>query len=167
MAEITLKGNPINTCGNLPAVGSQAPDFVLTKADLSNISLGDFAGKTKILSIVPSLDTPVCQTSTKRFNQEAASLSDTVVISVSRDLPFASKRFCEAEGIENCIAASEMRNRGFGEAYGMEIIDGPLAGVLGRAIVVIDGSDKIVHTELVPEIAQEPDYDAALNAARG
>jgi len=167
MAQITLKGNPINTNGNLPAVGSDAPDFVLTKSDLSNVSLGDFAGQMKVLSIVPSLDTPVCQTSTKRFNQEAASLENTVVLTVSRDLPFAQKRFCEAEGIENCIAVSEMRNRGFGEAYGMEIIDGPLAGALGRAIVVVDGDNKVVHAELVPEIAQEPDYDAALNAARG
>lgn len=167
MAEITLKGNPINTSGDLPAVGSDAPDFVLTKADLSDVSLGDFAGKTKILSIVPSLDTPVCQASTRRFNTEAASLDDTVVLTVSRDLPFAQKRFCETEGIENCIAVSEMRNRGFGEAYGMEIIDGPLAGALGRAIVVIDRDDKVVYTELVPEIAQEPNYDAALAAARG
>lgn len=167
MAEITLKGNPINTSGNLPAPGTDAPDFILTKGDLSNVSLADFAGKTKVISIVPSLDTPVCQTSTKRFNSEAASLENTVVLCVSRDLPFAMARFCEAEGIENCIPLSEMRNHEFGASYGIDITDGPLAGILARGIVVLDGDNKVLHSELVPEIAQEPDYDAALAAARG
>ncbi|MAG55380.1 MAG: lipid hydroperoxide peroxidase [Planctomycetes bacterium] len=167
MAQITLKGNPINTCGTLPAVGSAAPDFVLTKSDLSNVSLADFAGRTKILNIVPSLDTPVCQVSMRTFNEKAASLTNAVVLTVSRDLPFAMNRFCETEGIETAIPLSEMGNRDFGAAYGMEITDGPLAGVLGRAIVVIDGGGKVTHNELVPEIAQEPDYDAALAAANG
>jgi len=167
MAAITLKGNPINTSGNLPAVGADAPDFCLTKSDLSDVSLADFAGKTKILNIVPSLDTPVCQTSTRTFNEKAAALENTVVLTVARDLPFAMKRFCEAEGIQDVVPLAEMRNREFGSAYGMEIVDGPLAGVLGRAIVVIDGGGTVVHAELVPEIAQEPDYDAALAAANG
>lgn len=164
MAQITLKGNSINTCGDLPAVGSAAPDFSLTKADLSDVSLKDFAGKKKILHIVPSLDTPVCQTSTRLFNERAADAGENVILTVSRDLPFAQKRFCETEGIDKVIAAAEMRNRDFGKAYGVEIVDGPLAGVLARAIVVIDESDKVTYAELVPEIAQEPNYDAALAA---
>ena len=122
--------------------------------------------KKKILSIVPSLDTPVCQTSTKTFNEKAASLGNVVILTVSRDLPFAQKRFCAAEGVEAVIPVAEMRNRNFGTAYGMEITDGPLAGVLGRAIVVIDESDNVAYTELVPEIAQEPNYDAALSAVQ-
>lgn len=164
MAEITLKGNPINTSGDLPAVGAAAPDFSLTKSDLSDISLKDFPGKKKILNIVPSLDTPVCQTSVRQFNEKAAAAGDNVIITVSRDLPFAQKRFCETEGIDKVIAAAEMRNRDFGAAYGVEITDGPLAGVLARAIVVVDENDKVTYSELVPEIAQEPNYDAALAA---
>lgn len=164
MAQITLKGNPINTSGDLPAVGSKAPDFSLTKADLSDVSLADFAGKKKILSIVPSLDTGVCQASTKQFNAKAGDAGDNVILTISRDLPFAQKRFCEAEGVDKVIAAAEMRNRDFGKAYGVEITDGPLAGVLARAIVVIDENDTVKYCELVPEIAQEPNYDAALAA---
>ena len=164
MAQITLKGNPINTSGDLPAVGSKAPDFKLTKSDLSDVSLADLAGKKKILHIVPSLDTGVCAASTKQFNAKAADAGDNVILTVSRDLPFAQKRFCEAEGIDKVIAAAEMRNRDFGKAYGIEITDGPLAGCLGRAIVVIDESDVVKYCELVPEIAQEPNYDAALAA---
>lgn len=164
MAQITLKGNPINTCGELPAVGSKAPDFKLTKGDLSDVSLADFAGKKKILSIVPSLDTGVCQASTKQFNEKAADAGDNVILTISRDLPFAMKRFCEAEGIDKVIPLSEMRCRDFGSAYGLEITDGGLAGVLARAIVVIDETDTIKYTELVPEIAQEPNYEAALAA---
>ena len=167
MAQITLKGNPINTSGDLPAVGSKAPDFCLTKSDLSDVSLKDFAGKKKILNIVPSLDTPVCQTSMRQFNQKAADAGDNAIITISRDLPFAMKRFCETEGIDKVIAAAEMRNREFGKAYGMEITDGALAGVLARAIVVIDESDTVTYCELVPEIAQEPNYDAALAALAG
>ena len=164
MAQITLKGNPINTSGELPAVGSKAPDFTLTRADLSDVSLADYGGKKKILHIVPSLDTGVCQASTKQFNQKAADAGDNVILTISRDLPFAQKRFCEAEGIDKVIAAAEMRNRDFGKAYGVEITDGPLAGVLARAIVVLDESDTVTYCELVPEIAQEPNYDAALAA---
>lgn len=164
MAQITLKGNPINTSGDLPAVGSKAPDFKLTKGDLSDVSLADFSGKKKILSIVPSLDTGVCQTSTKQFNQKAADAGDNVILTISRDLPFAMKRFCEAEGIDKVIPLSEMRGRDFGAAYGLEITDGGLAGVLARAIIVIDETDTVKYTELVPEIAQEPNYDAALAA---
>ncbi len=164
MADITLKGDPIHTCGELPAVGAKAPDFCLTKADLSNVSLADFAGKKKILNIVPSLDTPVCQTSLVHFNEKAASVGDTVILTVSRDLPFAQKRFCEDKGIDRAIAVAELRDREFGKAYGVEITDGPLAGVLARAVVVVDESDNVCYTELVPEIAQEPNYDAALAA---
>lgn len=164
MAEITLKGNPINTSGELPAAGSKAPDFRLTKGDLSDVSLSDFAGKKKILNIVPSLDTGVCQTSMVQFNQKAADTGDAVILTVSRDLPFAQKRFCEDNGIDKVIAVAEMRDRDFGRAYGLEITDGPLAGALARAVVVIDESDNVSYTELVPEIAQEPNYAAALAA---
>jgi len=167
MAKITLKGNPIHTNGDLPALGSKAPDFQLTKGDMSDVSLADFAGKKKVLSIVPSLDTPVCATSLRTFNQRAASLDGVVVLTVSRDLPFAQNRFCTTEGIQDALAVSEFRNRDFGSAYGMEIVDGPLAGALGRAVVVLDENDTVVHAELVPEIAQEPNYDAALKAAGG
>ena len=134
MAAITLKGNPINTSGNLPAVGDSAPDFCLTKGDLSDVKLSDFSGKKKILNIVPSLDTGVCQTSTVTFNEKASAAGGSVILTVSRDLPFAQKRFSEDKGIEAVIPVAEMRNRDFGKAYGIEITDGPLAGVLGRAI---------------------------------
>ncbi len=167
MAKITFKGNPIATGGELPKVGSAAPDFKLTRGDLADVSLADFAGKTRILNIVPSLDTGVCATSARKFNAEAASLKDTVVLTVSRDLPFAQKRFCEAEKIENVVPLSELRDRSFGETYGVEMTEGPLRGLLSRAVVVIDPSGKVVHAEQVPEIAQEPDYEAALAAARG
>lgn len=162
MASITLKGSPINTIGELPAVGQKAPDFVLTKSDLSDVSLADFAGKKKILNIVPSLDTGVCAESARRFNREIAKKSDTVVLTISCDLPFAQERFCSAEGIDNVITLSQMRNRNFGKDYGVEIIDGPLAGILARAVIVLDQNDTVVYTELVPEIAQEPNYQAAL-----
>jgi thiol peroxidase len=167
VAKITLKGNPINTCGNLPAVGTKAPDFVLTRGDLSNVSLADFKGKKKIINIVPSLDTPVCANSMRQFNSKASEAPNTVVLTVSRDLPFAQKRFCETEGIANVVALAELRGRDFGRTYGVEITDGPLAGVLGRGIVVLDETDEVIHTELVPEIAQEPDYEAALKAVKG
>lgn len=164
MAQITLKGNPIHTSGDLPAVGSKAPDFTLTKGDLSDVSLADYAGKKKILNIVPSLDTGVCAASARKFNEEAAKLSNTAVLTISVDLPFAQSRFCEVEGIKNVEALSMMRNRDFGDDYGIEIVDGPLAGVLGRAVVVLDENDTVVYTELVPEIAQEPNYGKALEA---
>ncbi len=164
MAEITLKGNSINTCGDLPAIGSDAPDFCLTKTDLSDASLKDYAGKTVILNIFPSLDTAVCANSVRKFNEKASKLDNTVVLCISNDLPFAHKRFCETEGIENVTNLSELRGRDFGDNYGVRISDGPLAGVLSRAIVVVDENGKVVYTEQVPEITQEPNYDAALAA---
>lgn len=162
MAKITLKGNPINTCGTLPAVGSQAADFVLTKTDFADVSLQNFTGKKIVLNIFPSIDTPVCATSVRRFNAEAVKLNNAVVLCVSVDLPFAHQRFCGAEGLEKVIPVSELRKRKFGEDYGVRIIDGPLAGLLSRAVVVIDEKGKVIYTEQVPEIAQEPNYEAAL-----
>lgn len=164
MATITLQGNPIHTNGELPAVGTTAPGFSLVDKDLNDVSLSDYAGKTKVLNIVPSLDTPVCATSTKKFNEMAAGRDDVVVLIVSADLPFASSRFCTAEGLDNVVTLSMMRSRGFAKDYGILIEDGPLAGITGRAIVVIGPDDKVKYTELVPEIAQEPDYDRAMAA---
>lgn len=166
MANITLKGNPIHSVGGLPKVGSQAPDFKLTKSDLGDVSLKDFAGKVKILNITPSLDTSVCAISAKRFNAEIAKLGGALVLNVSRDLPFASGRFCKAEGVDKVITLSEMRNRDFGRDYAVEMVDGPLAGLLSRAVVVLDATDRVVYTEQVPEIGQEPNYDKALEAAK-
>ncbi len=164
MTQITLKDNPINTIGSLPAVGSQAPGFLLTKTDLSDITAEDLRGKRVILNIFPSVDTDVCAASVRFFNAKANALDNTTVLCVSDDLPFAQKRFCGAEGLSNVISASEMRNHDFGDNYGVRIIDGPLAGILSRAIVVIDTTGKVIYTEQVPEITQEPDYDAALAA---
>ncbi len=162
MASITLKGNAISTNGDLPAVGSQAPDFKLTDTELNDKSLADFKGKKKLLNIVPSLDTPVCATSTKKFNDAAS--DDTVILIVSADLPFAMGRFCTAEGTDKVISLSMMRSKNFARDYGVLIQDGPLAGITARAVVVLDENDKVVYTELVPEIAQEPDYNKALTA---
>jgi thiol peroxidase len=162
MAQITLKGNPIHTCGTLPAVGTKAPDFVLTRTDLSDVSNKDFAGKKIVLNIFPSIDTPVCAASVRKFNAEADKLANTVVLCVSADLPFAHNRFCAAEGLQRVMPVSELHQRTFGEAYGVRIVDGPLAGVLSRAVVVIDEQGKVIYTEQVPEIAQEPDYQAVL-----
>ncbi len=164
MAEITLKGNPINTCGDLPAVGSAAPGFTLVAGDLSEQSLQDFSGNNIILNIVPSFDTPVCATSVKSFNEKAGQMDGTQVINISMDLPFAQKRFCESNQVEHVTNLSAFRCSDFGKAYGMELVDGPLKGLLGRAIVVINGQGNVVYTELVPEIAQEPNYDAALSS---
>jgi len=164
MADITLKGNPCHTNGDLPAVGSQAPAFKLTAADLSDKGLGDFAGKRKLLNIVPSLDTPVCATSTQKFNAAMKGKADAVALVISADLVFAQKRFCGAEGIDNVVSMSMMRDRNFAKDYGVLITDGPLAGLCARAVVVLDANDKVVYTQLVPEITQEPDYDAALAA---
>ncbi|MBF0358044.1 MAG: thiol peroxidase [Magnetococcales bacterium] len=164
MASITLKGNPINTCGSLPAVGSKGADFKLTKVDLSDVSLSDFAGKTVVLNIFPSIDTPVCAASVRRFNQDVASKADTVVLCVSLDLPFAHSRFCGAEGLESVVSVSELRARGFGEDYGVRIVDGPLAGLLARAVVVLDGNGTVTYTQQVPEIVEEPNYDEVLAA---
>jgi thiol peroxidase len=167
MATIALKGNPIHTSGSLPAPGTKAPDFTLTRGDLADVSLSDFTGKRKLLNIVPSLDTGVCAASARRFNQEASKVPDAVILTVSCDLPFAQKRFCEAEGIEQVVPLSELRTRSFGEAYGVRIVDGPLSGLLSRAIVVLDEGDQVIYTEQVPEITQEPDYERALAALRG
>ncbi len=164
MAHTALQGNPVQLAGDLPAVGAAAPDFKLVDKDLADKSLADFAGKKKLLNIVPSLDTPVCATSTKRFNAAMAGKSDAVALVISADLPFAMGRFCGAEGIENVIALSMMRSRNFAKDYGVLIEDGPLAGITARAVVVIDADDKVVYTQLVPDITEEPDYDAALAA---
>ncbi len=164
MAQTALKGAPVKLAGDLPAVGSNAPGFKLVTGDLGDVTLADYAGKKKLLNIVPSLDTPVCATSTKRFNEAMAGKADAVALVISADLPFASARFCEAEGIKNVINLSMMRSRNFGKDYGVLMEDGPLAGITARAIVVLDANDKVVYTELVPEITQEPDYDAALAA---
>lgn len=166
MAKITHKGLPINTTGELPPLGTRAKDFILTKNDLSNVTLKDFEGKKKILNIVVSLDTGVCAASTRRFNKLVEKLPDTVVLTISNDLPFAHKRFCDAEGIKNVVTLSQLRNRDFGKNYGVEIIDGPIAGLLARAIVVLDKDNRVIYTQQVPEIAQEPDYDSALEAIK-
>ncbi len=164
MAQTALQGNPVSLSGDLPAVGSTAPDFKLVTKDLGDVTLADYAGKKKLLNIVPSLDTPVCATSTKRFNDAMAGKSDAVALVISADLPFASGRFCGAEGIENVVTLSIMRSKNFPKDYGVLIEDGPLAGVTARAVVVLDADNKVVYTQLVPEITQEPDYDAALAA---
>lgn len=164
MATITFKGTTIHTSGVLPAVGSTAPDFLLTNEDLSDVRLGEYYGKKKILNIVPSLDTRVCATSARTFDKRVGERSDVVCLTISADLPFASSRFCKTEGVENVITLSEMRDRSFGKDYGVEMIDGPLAGILSRAIVVLDEHNTVVYTEQVPEIAQEPDYDAVFEA---
>ncbi len=166
MAKITFKGNPVATSGDLPKVGAQAPAFTLTKNDLSPVSNQDLAGKNVVLNIFPSIDTGVCATSVRKFNQEAAKLPNTVVLCVSKDLPFAQKRFCGAEGIDKVQTASWFKGADFGAAYGVTMTDGPLAGLFARAVVVVDSKGKVVHTELVPEIAQEPNYQAAIAAVR-
>jgi thioredoxin-dependent peroxiredoxin len=166
MATVTLKGNPIHTNGELPRKGAQAPDFKLTGTDLKDVGLADFKGKKKIMNIVPSLDTAVCATSTRKFNETGGKLPNTVVLVISADLPFAMKRFCTTEGLENVVSLSMIRGKSFAKTYGVLLEDGPMAGVTARAVVVLDENDKVVHTELVPEIGQEPNYDAALSAAK-
>jgi thiol peroxidase len=165
MANITLGGNPIHTSGELPAVGSKAPDFKLTAGDLKDLSLADFKGKKKVLNIVPSLDTPVCATSTRTFNKDAGALPNVAVLVVSADLPFAAKRFCTTEGLANVTPLSTFRSS-FAKDWGIAIVDGPLAGVTGRAVVVVDENDNVTYVELVPEIKQEPNYGAALAALK-
>lgn len=164
MTTVTLGGKPINLAGQFPQPGQSAVPFSLVAADLSNKTLKDFAGRRKVLNIVPSLDTPTCATSTRKFNERASSLANTVVLVISADLPFAMNRFCTTEGLKNVVSLSTMRGREFMANYGVEILDGPLAGVAARAVVVLDENDKIIHAELVPEIKQEPNYDAALAA---
>ncbi|MBA3580899.1 MAG: thiol peroxidase [Gammaproteobacteria bacterium] len=162
MANITLRGNPIHTNGDLPKVGSTAPDFKLTNRSLQDLSLADFAGKRKVLNIVPSLDTPTCATSARKFNEKASALKNTVVLVISADLPFAMKRFCEVEGLANVEPLSLMRSRQFLQDYGVLLQDGPLAGIAARSVVVLDENNKVLHAELVAELSEEPNYDAAL-----
>jgi thiol peroxidase len=166
MAAITHKGKAIHTVGALPKVGTKAPDFKLTKGDLSDVSLSDFKGKTLVMNIVPSLDTGTCAASARAFNQKIKAMSGVLVLTISKDLPFAQKRFGEAEGIDAVIPLSVLRSPAFGNAYGVEILDGLLAGLLSRAVVVVDPAGLVAYTEQVPEIAQEPDYDKALAAAK-
>ena len=166
MANVTLGGNAIGVGGSLPKRGDAAPDFTLTGKDLKDVSLKDYAGKRKVLNIVPSLDTPVCQTSTRKFNEKASGLDNTVVLVVSADLPFASGRFCSTENLNNVVTLSTVRNRDFHSKYGVDITDGPLKGLTSRAVVVLDENNKVLHSELVPEIKQEPNYDAALAALK-
>ncbi|OZG72312.1 lipid hydroperoxide peroxidase [Hahella sp. CCB-MM4] len=162
MATITLKGNPVQTIGELPEVGSKAPDFSLVKSDLSEVHLSQYAGSRLVLNIFPSVDTPTCATSVRKFNEKASAMNNTKVLCVSADLPFAFGRFCGAEGISNVETASVFRSPDFGRDYGVLITSGPLTGVLSRAVVVIDESGNVLHTEQVAEIADEPDYEAAL-----
>lgn len=162
MATVTLQGNPINISGNLPAVGTEAPCFTAVKADLSEVSLCDLKGKRVILNIFPSVDTGICAKSVREFNVKAANLDNTVVLCLSKDLPFALGRFCGAEGIDKVVSASLFRYPDFATKYGVGMIDGPLAGLLARSVVVVDTDGKVLYTELVPEIAQEPNYEAAL-----
>ncbi|UII28359.1 thiol peroxidase [Fulvivirga maritima] len=164
MATITLKGNEIKTSGELPTVGSEAPAFTLTKSDLSEVALEEFKGKKVILNIFPSIDTSTCATSVRKFNEKAAALENSVVLCISKDLPFAQQRFCGAEGIENVVTLSDFRHPEFATNYGLKIETGPLSGLDARSVVVIDESGKVTYTELVKETADEPDYEAALAA---
>jgi thiol peroxidase len=162
MAKITLKGNPVNTSGNLPLKGTLAPDFNLVKSDLGQQTLSELKGKRLILNIFPSLDTSVCAMSVRKFNQIAAGKINAVVLAISKDLPFAHKRFCTTEGINNVVTVSGFRDSSFGKLYGVDIIDGPMAGLYARSVVVVDETGKVIYTQLVPEITQEPDYDPAI-----
>lgn len=164
MATITLKGNPIETIGALPAVGSKLPGFNLTNTDLQDSSQSDFSTKKLVLNIFPSLDTPVCAASVRKFNAEASSLDNTAVLCISADLPFAHKRFCESEGLDNVYALSTFRSPQFGKDFGVEITTGPLKGLLSRAVVIVDSEGIVKYVEQVPEIAQDPDFDSALAA---
>ena len=166
MAKIKLTGNPINTVGELPKAGSAAPDFLLTRTDMSDVTLKNYKGKRLVLNIFPSLDTDVCAASVRRFNTLANKAANTLVLCISMDLPFAHKRFCTAEGLNNVVSLSELRKRGFGESYGVRIADGPLAGLFSRAIVIVDENGRVIYTEQVPEITIEPDYDSAMNALK-
>jgi thiol peroxidase len=161
---VTLRGNPIKVEGDLPTAGSTAPDFKLTGGDLAEVSLQNYAGKRKVLNIFPSIDTPTCATSTRKFNESAGKLTNTVVLCVSADLPFAAKRFCAAEGLANVAHLSTFRHPEFLRTWGVDMVDGPLAKLTARAVVVLDENNKVLHSEMVPEIAQEPDYDTAIKA---
>lgn len=166
METVYFQGNPCHTYGTMPAVGEKAPCFTLVDSDMKDIRCNDFMGKKVVLNIFPSLDTPVCAASVRRFNEEAASVPDVQVICVSMDLPFAGKRFCTAEGIDNLIVASAFRSPVFVQKYGLQLVDGPLAGLLARAVIIIDGDLKVIYEELVDEIASEPNYRAAMSVLR-
>ncbi len=161
---VTLRGNPVRVDGDLPAAGAQAPDFKLTSGTLADVSLKDFAGKRKVLNIVPSLDTPTCAVSARKFNESAGDLNNTTVLVVSADLPFAARRFCELEGLKNVAHLSTFRHPEFLKAWGVGLAEGPMTGLTARAVVVLDENDKVIHSEMVPEIAQEPNYAAALKS---
>lgn len=167
MAQVTLKGTPAQTIGDLPAVGQTAPPFTLVNKDLADIALQDYAGQKVVLNIFPSVDTPTCAMSVRRFNAEIGKRPNATAVCASMDLPFAHARFCGAEGLEKVVSASAFRNPEFGERYGVRITDGPLKGLFARAVVVIDENGRVVYHQLVPEIAEEPDYDAALQALDG
>ena len=164
MAQVTFQGTAVNTVGDLPSAGQDAPDFTLTKSDLSDVSLGEYKGKRLVLNIFPSVDTPVCAASVRRFNDEAGKLADTEVLCISRDMPFALSRFCAAEGLESVTPVSELRSDSFGRDYGVRIADSALAGLFARAVVVIDREGKVIYTRLAPELAEEPDYESALKS---
>ncbi len=164
MAHTKLGPNEANTVGDLPAIGSSAADFILTATNMKEVSFKDFAGKNVVLNIFPSVDTTTCAMSVREFNKRAAAIDNTVILCISKDLPFAQKRFCGAEGIDRAITLSDFRNRGFGNAYGVELLDGAFAGLFARAVVVIDAAGKVKYTELVPQIGEEPNYEAALKA---
>lgn len=166
MAQITFKGNPINTSGNLPKVGTKAPDFKLTAGDLSEKSLNDYQGKNVVLNIFPSVDTGVCAQSVRAFNEKVSAADNTVVLCVSKDLPFALSRFCAAEGLQNVETLSDFKSNEFSDAYGVKMTDGPLSGLLSRAVVVVNPEGNVIYNEQVPEIGQEPDYNNALNALK-
>ena len=166
MAQITFKGNPINTSGNLPEVGTKAPDFNLTAGDLSEKSLSDYKGKNVVLNIFPSVDTGVCAQSVRTFNEKVSAADNTVVLCVSKDLPFALSRFCAAEGLQNVETLSDFKSNEFSDAYGVKMTDGPLNGLLSRAVVVLNPEGNVIYNEQVPEIGQEPDYNNALNALK-
>lgn len=167
MATVTLGGEPVTVAGNFPRPGDTAHSFMLVDKDLNDVSLSSFWGKKKVLNIVPSLDTPVCQASTRKFNEAAGALHNTVVLVISADLPFAQNRFCGAEGLKNVITLSTLRGRDFHRDYGVLITEPPLGGLTARAVVVLNENDKVIYSELVPEIKQEPNYQAALDAAAG
>lgn len=166
MSEITFKGNPIHTGGVLPTIGEKAPSFALTASDLNQKTLADYQGKYVVLNIFPSIDTGVCAQSVREFNKEISSVENTVVLCISKDLPFALSRFCAAEGLENVITLSDFKTEEFANAYGVKIVDGPLEGLLSRAVVIINPNGEIIYTEQVPEIGQEPDYKDALAAIK-
>ena len=166
MTNVTLKGNPVPVAGQLPKPGERGPDFTLVNKELQNVTLDAFAGKRKVLNIVPSLDTPTCQKSTRVFNERASAIKNAVVLVISADLPFAMSRFCGAEGLNNVVTLSTLRDPGFHRRHGVDIVGGPLEGLTARAVVVLDENNRVLHSELVPEIGNEPNYDAALGALK-